>query len=113
MKLTRLNCDGVGEADGALHHFGDGDVLPMFDVASEHIRLQPWGAPRVFDGNDSVGSGNHPTERETSVEIGLISAKEFLMHLRIFRNEYHHDAGRALISALCKTFYGSDAFGQE
>src|SRR5215470_2726989 len=98
MMLTRLNCDGVGEADGALHHFGDGDVLAMFDVAGEHIRLQPWGAPRVFYGNDSVGSGNDAAKREAPIEIGLISAKELLMHLRIFRNENHHDASGALIS---------------
>src|SRR5215470_16063181 len=108
--LARLNYDRISEADRALHHVGDSDVQAVFHVADEHIWLLPRKAPGVFHGDDSVRSGNYPSECEASVEIGLISADEFLMQIGIFWNKNHHGSGDALISAFCKPLNRCNAF---
>src|ERR1051325_3352465 len=102
-KLARLNCHGVGQVDRALHHLRNSDALAVFDIASKDIRLLPGKAPGIFHRDDGVLSRNHAAERETSVEIALVSPKQLLMRFRILGHKDDHNAGRRFFSALRKS----------
>jgi hypothetical protein len=81
----------------------DYQPLTVGSVARDDRGLRPVQVPAIFDGNGGVNPGNHTAQRESVVEVALVSAEKFMICLRVLGDEHDHCSGGAFAITLRQT----------